>query len=232
MPARYAIYYAPDETEPLNLFARSWLGRDALAGREHPLSRPKYLPAAVLEQVTASPRHYGFHATLKPPFALAPGRTAEELAPAVKAFAKEASPLAIPRLILQWIGGFLALAPQGDSHGLLGFAGECVRRFDGFRAPPGPEETRKRLAAGLSPRQRQLLAQWGYPYVMEEFRFHLTLTGKLHDPDLKEQVQRESESRLNSILGRGLVLGSICLFRQPDLDRPFNLVQRFSLAAG
>ena len=35
--------------------------------------------------------------------------------------------------------------------------------------------------SGLTDRQEALLTQWGYPYVMEEFRFHITLTGAL-DP--------------------------------------------------
>ena len=229
MPARFAVYYAPQENSPLHDFARSWLGRDAQTGREIPLNDGAYLPASVLREVTASPRHYGFHATLKPPFVLAPGRTVPELVREAASFAKETVPLDLPSLVLKWIGGFLAIVPGEEPQGLQELAAQCVRRFDGFRAPPGPEETKKRLAAGLSQRQQELLAQWGYPYVMEEYRLHLTLSNRLRDEELKDKLWREADLRLGNILDNGLALDSICLFRQPDLDRPFSLAERFAL---
>ena len=229
MPARYAVYYAPRRAEPLHLFARYWLGRDALTGDDHPRLDSAGLDAGAFSLATASPRHYGFHATLKPPFALAKGKHAPALAAAAAAFAQKAAPVKIGPLGLKWINDFLALVPLGEPEGLRELAGECVSQLDGFRAPPAAEETKRRLAAGLNQRQRELLALWGYPYVMDEFRFHLTLTSRLGDPDMRQRIEWEAARRLNGLPDQGLVMDSVCLFKQPELDKPFTLVRRFGL---
>ena len=48
-----------------------------------------------------------------------------------------------------------------------------------FARPPGAAELERRRKAGLSAAQEKMLLRWGYPYVLDEFRFHLTLTGRL-----------------------------------------------------
>ena len=63
---RVAVYYAPEPSDPLWTAACAWLGWDAERGA--PVPQPDLLEIADL---TASPRLYGFHATLKPPMRLA-----------------------------------------------------------------------------------------------------------------------------------------------------------------
>lgn len=175
--ARFAIYYVPPEA-PLAEFGAKWLGWDVLTGRKVP-----QFDVPGLHDITMTPRKYGFHGTLKPPFRLKEGQTIEALEAAVSDLAGVLSPAACDGLKLTQLGRFLALTPFGPLDGLQSIAGACVRDLDGFRAPADEAELARRRRAGLSNRQEMLLAQWGYPYVFEEFRFHLTLTGGLPEGD-------------------------------------------------
>jgi len=89
-------------------------------------------------------------------------------------------------------------------------------------------ELARRRAAGLTQRQDTLLLRWGYPYVMEEFRFHLTLTGKL-DADLAETVQRYLVRTLAPVLPAPFRVEDLCLFGEDDQGR-FHLIDRFALS--
>ncbi len=137
-----------------------------------------------LDDITMTPRKYGFHATLKPPFRLAEGQDVKALEAAVSDLAAGLAPAICNELELTTLGGFLALTPQDDMQAVRRVAGACVRELDRFRAPASETESARRRKVGLSPRQEALLAQWGYPYVMEEFRFHMTLTARLPQADI------------------------------------------------
>ena len=65
---RYAVYYAPEPGAFANFCAR-WLGWDAITGAEVAHAEVAGLPCPVSE-LTETPRKYGFHGTLKPPFHL------------------------------------------------------------------------------------------------------------------------------------------------------------------
>ncbi len=177
--ARFAIYYVPPDG-PLADFGANWLGWDVVTGRE--VSR---LGVPGLHDITMTPRKYGFHGTLKPPFRLKEGQTPEALEAAVSDLAAALSPAVCDGLKLTQLGRFLAFTPFGPLDGLKRIAAGCVRDLDGFRAPAGEAELARRRKAGLSPRQETLLAQWGYPYVFEEFRFHLTLSDRLPQEDVR-----------------------------------------------
>ncbi|MDO6729385.1 DUF1045 domain-containing protein [Marinovum sp. 2_MG-2023] len=184
MFARYALYFTP--TGPLAEVLADWLGWDPITGtaRSHPdLAN---LPRPVAE-LTERPRKYGAHATLKPPFHLATGpdaQDAEALEAAVAAFAATRAPVALDGLAITRIGSFLALTPVGDTAALSDLAADCVRHFDDFRAPPNADELARRRQTRLSPTQESNLAAWGYPYVMDDFRFHITLTGPLRRDEI------------------------------------------------
>src|SRR5262249_15418366 len=127
--------------------------------------------------LTHAPRVYGFHATLKAPFRLLPTLAEADLRTELERFA--ASPRAVPVIepTVQALGQSIALVPERADASLDRLAVDCVTAFDRFRRPMAPEERRKRLSSGLSNRQIEYLDRWGYPYVFEEFRFHMTLTG-------------------------------------------------------
>src|SRR3546814_20748675 len=83
------------------------------------------------------------------------------------------------RLVI--LDGFLALVPSGPSDALEALAAGCVQRFERFRAPPSALELARRRSNGLTPRQERNLKDWGSPYVLADFRFHLTLTARTPD---------------------------------------------------
>lgn len=231
MSARYAIYHAPAAGSLLWQAGCRWLGRDPAA--QQTLDPPD-VPGWSVEQVrglTASPRCYGLHATLKPPFRLAHGRTAEELDAALTAFSATQGPVPAMHLTLAPLAGFLALQPAAHSAALMQLAAQCVMHFDAFREPPGEPELARRRAGGLSERQEALLREWGYPYVLDQFRFHITLTDRLAQDEL-ERLQPWLTGYLRAALREPLTLDDICLFVQDAPDTSFRLACRYPLRAG
>ena len=79
------------------------------------------------------------------------------------------------------LGSFLALTPTMPEAELSAFAGLCVRAFEPFRAPLSDTDIERRRKSGLTPKQDGYLTGWGYPYIFDEFRFHMTLSNKLED---------------------------------------------------
>lgn len=222
---RFAMFTAPPADHPIAMFASAWLGRDARTGEAVAQPRIPALSPERLVEITASPRHYGFHGTLKAPFALAEGRSEDELHAAAADFAATRIGLSVA-LTVGELAGFLALLPASPCPPLDRLAEHCVRAFDEFRAPPDAAELERRRAVGLSPRQQMLLATWGYPYVMEAFRFHMTLTGRLDEPE-RGRVRAILTERLAPLLAEPLVVDAIAVFRQPNRDRPFCEIARY-----
>ncbi|MDD3448001.1 MAG: DUF1045 domain-containing protein [Gammaproteobacteria bacterium] len=227
--ARFAIYYAPEPDSPLWRFGCRWLGRDPEQGADYPAGPLPGFDADWLAAITATPRRYGFHATLKPPFQLRPGVARKQLIAAVARFSATRPAFAIPPLGLAALDGFLALRPAADCPAVAELAAACVRELDAFRAPAPEPELARRRRAGLTPRQERLLASWGYPYVMEEFRFHLTLTGRL-DEASREQLRLALAPVVAPLCREPLAVTGLALYRQPDRGSPFELLERFRLA--
>jgi putative phosphonate metabolism protein len=227
MSGRYAIYFVPPADSALARFGEHWLGRAVESGAEIRQPALDGLSAARLRSLTEAPRHYGFHGTLKPPFHLADGCDADELSRALSAFAARQMPFEIAALQLHEIGDFLALVPREAPPALSALADACVVEFDAYRAPPDSAELAKRHAAGLTPRQGELLARWGYPYVLDEFRFHLTLTGPVIDPGERARVADLLSPLLAPLLKQSVPVRELCLFHQPDRAAPLRLTQRF-----
>lgn len=183
--ARYAIYYAPRRDSLWWLFGCAWFGRDAIT--DTPMSRVK-LPLyddESLVRMTSVPCRYGFHATLKAPFRLTPDYRPQDLYARAASLAVSLQAAPVPTLQLTEIDDFVALSFDDASTGATAcnaIAAQCVADFEPLRAPLNATELARRTAAGLSLRQSQLLAAWGYPYVFDAFRFHFTLTGPLTRP--------------------------------------------------
>ncbi|NHF71564.1 DUF1045 domain-containing protein [Paracoccus xiamenensis] len=219
---RYALYYTPPQGEFAD-FGTSWLGWDAARGM--PVAQP-VLPGLDLAALTAEPRKYGFHATLKAPFRLVEGARADELADAVAALAAQLQPLTLDGLELTRIGAFLALTPTGDTGALNALAARVVEELDPFRAPMNEAERARRNPDRLTPRQRTLLDLWGYPYVFEEFRFHMTLTGAL-DADTLDAVTAQLAPRL-AVVPRPFTLDALSLMGE-DASGRVHLIRRMAL---
>ena len=226
---RFAIYYVPPESAPLTQAAAAWLGWDALAGKIPMKRHLNGLEPETWRGVTESPRIYGFHATLKPPFRLATGAREDDLRAAFESFAARQTAFPAPRFKLSSIGSFLALTLTEPSPNFEALAAAAVTEFDGFRAAPPADELERRKKASLSPRQLELLSSWGYPYVLDEWRFHMTLSSSL-GPELRDEILVRLAPTFEPLCSEPFLVDSICLFEQLEANAPFRCVLRAGLS--
>lgn len=227
--SRYAIYFAAGRDCALSHFGAELLGYDAYAGGEVSFPEQALHVAPDWREVTTDPRKYGFHATLKAPMALAPGKTEAELMAACAAFAGKSRPIPAIRPIVDAISGFIAVIPAEPVEALQRLAADCVRAFDPFRAALTTEDRARRRPEKLSERQRFYLDRWGYPYVMEEFRFHMTLTGRL-DTDRRGPILQMLRTRFAALGIETLAIDRIALFKQDDASARFRIIGEWELA--
>lgn len=225
---RYAIYFSPPEDSNLWKTGCQWLGRDPLQMRMLEQPGVPGLSARTVLALTERPRRYGFHATLKPPFSLISGETRENLFAALSEFAHERHAFPLPQLQVGDLGGFLALRIRQPCRDLDNLARECVSRFDRFRRQPTRAEFARRCR-GLDARQRDLLERWGYPYVMDQWRFHMTLTGPL--PGTQAGAITGFLSRwFEPALREPLWVTDLCVFIEEEANGEFRLGARFPMA--
>lgn len=230
MTARYAIYYAPPAETALWAKASAWLGRDAYTGDDLARIAPPGLEDLDLDAITSDPRGYGFHATLKAPFELHPERTEDGLLNAVRQGAGALAPFSVP-IVPAVIGGrFLAFMLQTPSAAMDALHSACVRELDGFRAPLGEADIARRRQAPLTAAQDARMLQWGYPYIFEDFRFHMTLTGSIRDEALRERLLAALKDHFAEETGPHRFDG-IAVFKQADRDAPFDIVERCGFGA-
>ncbi|MDR3374596.1 MAG: DUF1045 domain-containing protein [Ancalomicrobiaceae bacterium] len=226
---RYAIYFSPRPDDRLWDFGSSVVGYDAVTGAVPDQPELSCISAADFHARTEDPRQYGFHATLKPPFHLVAGETIDRLLAAAGEFAASRQAFNVGALDVTAIGGFLALVPAAPSPELTALADDCVRAFDRFRTPLSSADRERRMKSPLTERQIAYLDQWGYPYVFEEFRFHLTLTGRLHH-DERDEV-KQALSQLYRPVAAPLVVDGISVFEQAERGERFTLLQRLAFGA-
>lgn len=226
MPERFAIYYAPSATSHLWERAAAWLGRDCSDGKllNGPLAG---IDRDRLLNLTQSANRYGFHATLKAPMALVDGASEADLRAAITAFASEHASLDLGKPRLASLDGFLALLVD-DNDALQDFAAHVVERFDIFRAPMTAKDRAARAGRHLSARQTELLDAYGYPYVFDEFRFHMTLTDRLGDAD-RAEIMQAAKTWFNPVLEEPLLLDRLALYHEPDTGKPFVRLADFKL---
>ncbi|HVW92828.1 MAG TPA: DUF1045 domain-containing protein [Devosia sp.] len=228
MAERYGIYYAPAPSSELWRLAAIWLGRDALTGAALEADvggiDPEHRHAR-----TKSARRYGFHATLKAPMPLGHHLEGKDLDRALKAWTAVHGPVDIGPLVLKPVEGFLALVPAEQSAALTAFAGKVVEDFEGFRAPLSGAERARRLAGGhLTPRQVAYVERYGYPYVFEEFRFHMTLTDRLPAEE-QADFRAAIEGVFAPVLGGPVLLDRLALYREAEPGAPFERLRDYPL---
>ncbi|TPI47292.1 DUF1045 domain-containing protein [Mesorhizobium sp. B3-1-7] len=228
---RYAIYYTPGQDEKLARIAANWLGRDPFGAATRPVEAVGDLSAAEVAFHTASARRYGFHATLKAPFRLAPDETEASLRAALDSFAEATPPVVIPRLVVGQIDDFFALVPEAAFAPINDFAGEVVRAFDGFRAPLTEAEIERRSPDSLKPDEFRNLCQWGYPYVFDTFRFHMTLSGRV-GPQESPRLRAAIDGLFADVLRQPVPVDALTLFVESEPGAPFMVLSHHALGHG
>lgn len=187
------------------------------------------LAPATFHQLTAAPRRYGWHATLKAPFSLAQGVSETALRIGLGYLAQSLFTFDMPALQVTRPGDFLALTPSGDSANINAVANACVTGLHPFAAALGDTDLQRRRTAGLTARQDALLVRWGYPYVEEEFRFHCSLTGslcQLSELHIEAVVQA---AKAFFVTLPTLRFHTLALFVEPTPVADFMLLEHFKL---
>lgn len=222
---RHALFVLP-EPGPFAAAAAAWLGWEIGTGMARGQPCLPDLPRP-LGDLTGAARRYGFHATIKAPFRLAPDVGTDDLALGIETVSKSLARLSLD-LEIRSIGSFVAFVPVGDTDGIGRFAATVTAGLDRFRAPLSDDDIERRRPDTLTARQRENLLEWGYPYVMDDFRFHMTLTGTV-DAAETGPVICAAASHFDAVLPRPFQVTSLCHCAERQ-DGCFELVHRFPLS--
>jgi putative phosphonate metabolism protein len=224
---RYAIYFVPAATTTLYRFGASLLGYDCYSGKD--IAFPDSTDRSNWPAIVREPRLYGFHATLKAPFRLAPSVDDKELAEACSDFGSDHPPVMVGALAVRELGSFIALVPTDPRSLLNKLADACVEAFDRFRAPLSQDERARRLGANLTSQQVKNVERWGYPYVFADFRFHMTLSGALKPAERAAALKLICENFEQKIGKEILTIDQIVIARQAHAAARFQVIHCASL---
>lgn len=226
---RYAIYFTPAPDAALWRFGSSVLGYDSRARAAVGFPQHSLWLEPWFLRLQETPARYGFHATLKAPFELAEGVRERALLERAAVFSGVCARLCLPALEVALLDDFIALRPLSEDAELNRLAATCVREFDHLRAPLSSEDRARRLSQVLTPRQHAHLDRWGYPYVFEDFRFHMTLTGTI--PKSFQARVLETLKALHRGISAPVWVDAISVLVQQKRQSHFELVRRFPLRA-
>ncbi len=226
--SRYALYFAPSADSSLWKTGSAWLGRDA--SRDQRIKPPPLLDILpdTLLAFTQEPRRYGFHATLKAPFYLAPDSNLDALLQDVEQFAYSRASFVLPRLKVSALQDFLALIPAESINRISAMERHCVTHFDHHRRPATDVELAKRRAKRLSPREDELLLRWGYSHLLDRYRFHLTLTDSLRGTHYRfaDRIFDAAERTFAGAAIERQPFDAISVFEEPQPGADFRLILR------
>lgn len=220
---RHAIYICPAQGSDLMRLAGRWLGRNVF--KDRPREQP---PVGNIAALTASPRRYGFHGTVVAPFRMAPERSVDELRTAIGTFCGREAPFQLP-LQVGRLGPFFALVPTEPSAALNALANRAVEHFHPFRAAPTPDEVARREPERLTERQRAMLERWHYPYVFDEFRFHMTLTGPVPEGE-RPRVEAALHEHFSDVLAEPFIVDALARYVERRAGEDFRVAERFAFA--
>lgn len=229
---RYAIYFVPEADTKFYRYGRSILGYDCYSGKAIDFPDSFGDSAINWNELTAAPRRYGFHATLKAPFYLSPSCTEPQLVNALQNFAGLGHAIYSFAPTVRLLSGFFAVVPIKAQAQIDALAASCTTLFDAYRAPMSPRERAKRVALGLNQSQIRNLDRWGNPYALSEFRFHMTLTGTVPASRRKAILAALLGCFRELRVEASIAIDRLTLLKQDTPDSAFRVVSQSSLKAG
>lgn len=226
--SRFAIYFAPEINSKLHLLGSQWLGRDVNSGKLIKQPEIQNITSEYFYKITKNPSLYGFHATLKAPFHLNIKYTLNDLQDHIKRLCASMQPFNM-YLTVKQVGQFLALVMDPKEKKMVKLASDLVKQVDHFRAPLQQSTIDKRRLSVLTRSQDSNLLKWGYPYVLSDFRFHMTLTEKITLPSARQQLENAASLHFAPSLNDIIKVNNISLFYQKTIGADFYQIQRFQL---
>lgn len=228
-PYRCAVYFTPPPFSDWWLAGSQWLGRCAIRGTSYAPPDIAGMTPTQFQACTAEPRRYGWHGTLKAPFTLPPGKTTADLVLRMQALGNRLCAFTMPALRVHVLEDFLALRPEGDTTHMDAIAAACVKDLHDMAMPLSPAELERRRKTTLTAAQDHLLVQWGYPWVLEHFRFHLSLTGPLQQmtPDQRRALLDAAQAHFHALAP--CRFEHLALFIEPEKGADFQLAHLVEL---
>jgi hypothetical protein len=228
-PYRCAVYFVPDIQSAWWQAGSSWLGRCAATGQ--PMVQPSLAGISPQAQwaLTAEPRRYGWHATLRAPFKIKPGESLKSVMSELQALAQSLTAFNLPALQVSTHGGFMALRAEGDVSQINSIAAACVKELHQFAMPLSESDLVRRRLAPLSPEQDRLMLAWGYPYVLDEFEFHLSLTHKLDSMSDDQRTAWQHAAQVHFAPLGACRFDRLALFVEPERGADFVLFDQVAL---
>jgi putative phosphonate metabolism protein len=227
---RYAVYFVPHPETALYRFGAEVLGFDCYTDGDVDHDPDLGMSRTEWSDLTREPRAYGFHATLKAPFHLAPDYVEADLVEAFGTFAATPQRSLCITPSVELLEHFAAIVPRQPSPDVDAFASACVSAFDRFRAQMTSQERERRLRHNVSTRQMANIDHWGYPYVFEDFRFHMTLTGPI-PRDQQPPILSVLRARFSARCGEAsLPIDHIALLRQDTPIARFRVISHSSVS--
>jgi hypothetical protein len=207
--SRYAIYYAPPKESSLEEFGRYWFGWDPLNAklinnkrRINYLNRFGIKNLINIDKNVLIAKKYGFHGTLIPPFKLNKNYSTNTLFKKTEEIAKKLKKFKFYKFKLKKINNFYAFVQNKKNNNINKLSNRLVRELFKFRSPLTKKEIDRRNPSKLSKLQLNILYKWGYPYLMSEFNFHMTLASEVTGNKLYlelKKIERNKEIILNEI---------------------------------
>ena len=207
--SRYAIYYAPPKESSLEEFGRYWFGWDPLNAKLiNNKQRINYLNGFGIKNLKNIDKNvliakkYGFHGTLIPPFKLNKNYSTNTLFKKTEEIAKKLKKFKFYKFKLKKINNFYAFVQNKKNNNINKLSNRLVRELFKFRSPLTKKEIDRRNPSKLSKLQLNILYKWGYPYLMSEFNFHMTLASEVTGNKLYlelKKIERNKEIILNEI---------------------------------
>ena len=231
---RVAIYFLPKKNSSLENFGKNLLGRDINKKKKISLTRrQKYFISRgftffdELKDYCEQPAKYGFHATLKAPFRLKRNVKTKNFYDVISHIAAQHSRFKIQGLKIVYSKKFTFITSRKPNKLLINLENDLVKHLDTFRAELNKKEIKKRIPDSLTFKQNKYLKEWGYPFVFDQFKFHMTLMNQ-NNNKLSNKQKLELEKLIYKISNNVIEFNEISLLGE-NKNGHFEEIKRFKL---
>lgn len=231
---RVAIYFLPKKNSSLENFGKNLLGRDINKKRKISLTRRqkyfinrRFTYFDELKDYCEKPAKYGFHATLKAPFRLKRNVKTKDFYDVISHIAAQHSRFKIKGLKIVYRKKFTFITSRKEIKSLINLENDLVKHLDTFRAELNKTEIKKRNPDSLTFKQNKYLKEWGYPFVLDQFKFHMTLMNQ-NNNKLSNKQKLELEKLIYKISNNLLEFNEISLLGE-NKNGYFEEIKRFKL---